>query len=71
MIRPFVIFAAVLACVAQAYKSELVLQDEREIGEVIRSARPHTYLKSSDLPTNFDWRNVDGRSYVTTGEYIA
>jgi len=66
MIRPLVVFVAFLAAVASAYKSELVLQDEREVGEVVRSARPHTYLKANDLPENFDWRNVNGRSYVTT-----
>jgi len=25
---------------------------------------PHTYLRATDLPTNWDWRNVNGESFV-------
>jgi hypothetical protein len=33
--------------------------------EVVRTARPHTYLPASDLPSAWDWRSVDGLSYTT------
>lgn len=26
---------------------------------------PHTYLKAKDIPDNFSWGNVDGKSYLT------
>ena len=37
-------------------KSELVLQPESEVGEVVVSRRPHEYLKASDLPESLDYR---------------
>lgn len=33
--------------------------------EHLTSARPHEYLDTSALPTNFDWRNVNGTRFVT------
>jgi len=36
-----------------------------EGGERILSPLPHHLLSSSDLPANWDWRNIDGKSYVT------
>lgn len=47
---------------------ELALQDEKKIGERILSIPP--YRENSflyeEMPDNFDWRNIDGVSYVTT-----
>nr|XP_005170849.1 cathepsin Z-like isoform X2 [Danio rerio] len=28
-------------------------------------ARPHEYLNVSDLPASWDWRNIDGKNYVS------
>lgn len=36
---------------------------EEKVASVIKSPQPHTYLKSSNLPVNFDWRNVNGTNY--------
>ena len=33
------------------------------IAEVIKTPRPHTYLKASDLPDRWDWRDVNGTNY--------
>ena len=27
--------------------------------------RPHEYVKASDLPASWDWRNIDGKNYVS------
>ena len=34
-------------------------------GEKILSMRPHEYLDQDDLPTVWDWRNINGKNYVT------
>jgi cathepsin X len=36
-----------------------------ENGEHILTARPHEILNVSDLPTNWDWRNINGTNYVS------
>jgi hypothetical protein len=38
------------------YTSELVLQDPNQIGEVVKTPRPHEYLKASELPESLDYR---------------
>lgn len=37
-------------------RSELVLQDPKIAGEVIKTPQPHTYLKASELPASLDYR---------------
>ncbi len=46
LIVPFVALAAV--------KNELVLQDEKVVGEIVRTKM--NYLRADQLPTNFDYR---------------
>jgi len=35
------------------------------IPDVIKSPLPYTYVSMNELPRNFDWRNVNGTSYVS------
>jgi len=35
-------------------------------GKNITEPLPHTYLKPSDIPTSWDWRNVGGKNYAST-----
>jgi len=32
---------------------------------MITAPLPHTYLKPSDVPANWDWRNINGTNYVS------
>jgi cathepsin X len=36
-----------------------------DVPDVIKSPLPYTYISESELPRNFDWRHVNGKSYVT------
>lgn len=49
------------------YKNgELELRDPAAyVSSVVHSPLPHTYLGAEDLPENWDWRNVDGKSYCS------
>lgn len=60
-------FLALLLGFAFGYHhNELRLQDPKEVGEVVKSPLPHTYLKEGDLPDSYDIRSVDGISYAST-----
>lgn len=48
---------AVTFSAATAYPNELILQDSEKVGEVIKTARPHEYIKATDLPDSFDYRD--------------
>ncbi|XP_002154692.2 cathepsin Z [Hydra vulgaris] len=39
---------------------------DKGIKEVILTSRPHETLNLNDIPKNFDWRNIDGKSYAST-----
>jgi len=40
------------------YRNELMLQDPAWVGEHVRTPQPHTYLKASDLPESWDYRQM-------------
>lgn len=39
--------------------------DGHDIVESYTSPLPYTYVKDEDLPDNFSWGNVNGKSYLT------
>eukprot|EP00928_Gymnodinium_smaydae_P096600 TRINITY_DN8569_c0_g2_i1.p1 TRINITY_DN8569_c0_g2~~TRINITY_DN8569_c0_g2_i1.p1 ORF type:complete len:336 (+),score=30.81 TRINITY_DN8569_c0_g2_i1:61-1008(+) len=46
-------------------QGELRLRDPRDVGEVVLSPRPHTYLTAADLPSHYDPNDVDGLTLTT------
>ena len=45
---------------------ELRLQDPEEVGSVVTSPLPHTYLKPSDIPAEWNPHDIDGITLVTS-----
>jgi cathepsin X len=58
--------AVLLEASAPFYRREFVRDDEARKTEVILSPRPHEYLSPEDIPTEWDWRNVNGTNYCST-----
>eukprot|EP00584_Thalassiosira_punctigera_P000567 CAMPEP_0172527430 /NCGR_PEP_ID=MMETSP1067-20121228/2116_1 /TAXON_ID=265564 ORGANISM="Thalassiosira punctigera, Strain Tpunct2005C2" /NCGR_SAMPLE_ID=MMETSP1067 /ASSEMBLY_ACC=CAM_ASM_000444 /LENGTH=375 /DNA_ID=CAMNT_0013311167 /DNA_START=44 /DNA_END=1174 /DNA_ORIENTATION=- len=59
--------AAVLASAAQAmeYMNEIKIMEGHKKKSHIISPLPHTYLAQQDIPDNWNWDDVDGKSYLT------
>jgi len=57
---------AVIASLASAEKfNEIKILEGHTKKSHITSPLPHTYVKSSSLPDEFTWQNIDGTSYLT------
>eukprot|EP00980_Cylindrotheca_fusiformis_P030225 scaffold24559_cov274-Cylindrotheca_fusiformis.AAC.1 len=54
-----------LAAPGLSRHDEFVLLEGHQVRDDYHSPLPHTYLAEEDLPANFNWGNVNGRSYLT------
>ncbi|KAL0225646.1 hypothetical protein P9112_012970 [Eukaryota sp. TZLM1-RC] len=61
----FIKTVVLLAAVALAFARRSEILHMENAPEHVVSPLPSTYLKDSDLPKNFDWRNIDGKNLVT------
>lgn len=56
---------AVAGILANALESELWDDADFVIEGDLQNPLPKTYVNAKDLPDNFSWGDVDGRSYLT------
>ena len=52
------------------YSSKLInkpcyLREKENLPNLKTYARPHEYLNVNDLPKQWDWRNINGKNYVS------
>ena len=45
--------------------NEYKIMESHQVREKYHSPLPHTYINEESLPDNFNWGNVNGRSYLT------
>lgn len=45
--------------------NEFKIMEDHKVRDDYHSPLPHSYIEAADLPLRWDWRNIDGKSYVT------
>jgi cathepsin X len=65
MISKLLTVALVAAVSSAAYQSEYKVLPGHKVKNSYSLPLPHEYVKASDLPTVWDWSNINGTSYVT------
>eukprot|EP00472_Partenskyella_glossopodia_P007168 CAMPEP_0197524978 /NCGR_PEP_ID=MMETSP1318-20131121/10538_1 /TAXON_ID=552666 /ORGANISM="Partenskyella glossopodia, Strain RCC365" /LENGTH=333 /DNA_ID=CAMNT_0043078105 /DNA_START=66 /DNA_END=1067 /DNA_ORIENTATION=+ len=58
-------FLLLLLPFASAYKSEYKIMPGHTVRESFKTPQPHTYVNSTEMPSQFSWANVNGTSFVT------
>lgn len=56
---------SVFAALTVAHAGEFLIMNEHTIFDDHTSPLPHTYISEEDLPDNFNWGDIDGKSYLT------
>jgi hypothetical protein len=53
---------------ATEYRNEIKFMEGHTKSSHVVSPLPHTYLAEDDIPDNWNWDNVGGKSYLTKGD---
>jgi cathepsin X len=62
---PLLLVVVVSYVQAQQFRNEFKVLEGHTLLESYTNPLPHTYIDPEDLPTAFNWGNVDGVSYLT------
>jgi len=65
MTRPSASTPPPMSLTNETFRNEYVVLEGHTEKENYHSPLPYTYISADDLPDNWDWRNVDGKSYTT------
>jgi hypothetical protein len=60
-----IVVLATIGVLTNAFESELWDDTDLMVQEDCQSPLPTSYINPKDLPDNFSWGDIDGRSYLT------
>jgi hypothetical protein len=61
----FIVVLVTVGVLTNAFESELWDDTDLMVQEDCQSPLPTSYINPKDLPDNFSWGDIDGRSYLT------